>query len=124
MAKITRKDNLQFETKGGNVRVTVEVGNGQFVNTFIKLGTKSVAFGPLINNLIVGSQADCKGKVLFVESNCTDVNSQTDSIPISVTISDDNQSVKVYDTFNGPASENTVGTNGGSLIYELFITIS
>lgn len=123
MAKII-KINKDYTKGSGLLKLTVTVGNGQKANVFVKLGNEIIVFGSHISNLIIDKVENCVGKTLFIETNCTDVNPDTNAIPLKIELKDDTQNKVVYDNFDIVTDEKIIDDNGGTLIYEVKITIN
>lgn len=99
----------------GDLFLSVKVGNKQKANTLVLLNDDFKIWG-VFSELNVGAVVGCKGKKLYIEVNATDTNSQTNTVPVSITLRD-NASSKNFDY------ENDADVNGGTVLFEINIDL-
>lgn len=99
----------------GNLKLTVEIGNGQKANTLVMLDDKVIVWG-VISEITIDTVDNCKGKKLYLEVNATDTNSNTDTVPVTVDLHDDSAG-EVYEY------EEDADENGGTVIFEITINL-
>ncbi len=109
------KNAESYQSGAGNLFLFLKVGMGQYYNAFVKIGKKKLVSGHF-ESILVGSLEDCRSKILLVEINATDVNPDTDTVPVSILLKDD-QKQTLY--------EYTVDADkdGGTILFEIKFTI-
>lgn len=118
-----KEDGLFYTTGGGNVFITARVTNRQKATYTVKLDGITKFSDSSAENVEIGTQAECKGKLLFVEANCTHTNGSTRVFPFTITLSDDASNKEPYDNTGGPESENTIENDGDTLLYQINIDL-
>lgn len=104
-----------YTAGSGELILKLQVGNGQYHNSLVMLGTKVLVWGTF-SKINIGRVVDSKNKILFIEVNATDTNMHTNLIPLTIELSDKtNQEVYEY--------EQTVEQQGGSLLFNIYIEI-
>lgn len=104
-----------YQAGTGNLFLFLEVGMGQYYNSFVKIGKKKLVSGQF-DEMLVGAIQDCRNKILIVEINATDVNPDTDIVPVNIRLKDD---------LNESSYEYTVEAdkNGGTILFEIKFSI-
>jgi len=101
--------NTTYEVAGGDVSLTVTIGNGQLGASLVRLGTREIGSGQ-IKDLPVGKGPAITGKTLTVKTVVADVNDKTNRTNVGYSLKG-GKVPKDYDL------EATVDQEGDSIIY-------
>ncbi|MBW0178313.1 hypothetical protein [Sediminibacterium sp.] len=109
------KNSETYKAGNGSLFLFLKVGMGQYYNAFIKIGKKKLVSGQF-DEILIGDIEDCRNKILLVEINATDVNPDTDTVPVSIQLKDDqNESLYEYSV--------DADKNGGTILFEIKFSI-
>jgi Tfp pilus assembly major pilin PilA len=109
------KAKESFTLGSGNLKLSVEIGNGQKANTLVTLDDNIIVWG-VISEITIDTVENCKNKKLYLEVNATDTNSNTDTVPVTIDLHDDSEE-ETYEY------EEDADKNGGTVIFEITINL-